>query len=547
MSWPSPPLVNGQRTTINGIIYEYDSGNIVWNRVGQSIVDLPVSVSTVTASQQPNITSLGTLANLTVTANITSGNATLGNLATSNYFNGNGSLLTSLTGGNVTGQVGNALLSGTVYTNAQPNITSVGTLTSLTITGNVTSGNASLGNLITSNYYTGTLTTGAQPNITSTGTLTNLNVSGNLTVSGSFEYANVSTFRVKDPIIEQGGNTEGGALTSNDGYDRGQLLHYYTTAPVDAFMGYKNSSGEFIFASNASIASEVITVNTYGNIHAGNATFSNLVTSNYYTGTLTTGAQPNITSVGTLTALTVTGVVTATSGGIKVGNIQDPSGTNTIQLTSGSISVTGNITAGAGGSGNVTGTYLIGTLTTGDQPNITGIGTLTSLTITGNLTSGNANLGNLITSNYYTGTLTTNAQPNVTSVGSLSALTVAGNLTTQQSQEVFQTKTGATGTVVHDFSLGSTFFHTSISANFTANFTNIPSTSLRSTVAVLLLNQGVTPYYCNAVTINGSAQTIKWLNAVTPTITASRTEMEVLTFFNNAGTYTVTGSIVSYG
>ena len=547
MSWPSPPLVNGQRTTINGIVYQYDSGNTVWNRVAQSIIEMPDSVSTVTASQQPNITSLGTLANLTVTANITSGNATLGNLTTSNYFNGNGSLLTSLTGANVTGQVGNALLSGTVYTNAQPNITSVGTLSSLTITGNVTSGNANLGNLITSNYYIGTLTTGAQPNITSTGTLTNLNVSGNLTVSGSFEYANVSTFRVKDPIIEQGGNTEGGALTSNDGYDRGQLLHYYTTAPVDAFMGYKNSSGEFIFASNASVSSEVVTVNTYGNIRAGNATFSNLVTSNYYTGTLTTGAQPNITSTGTLASLTVTGVITATSGGVKVGNIQDPSGTNTIQLTSGSISVTGNITAGAGGSGNVTGTYLIGTLTTGAQPNITSTGTLTSLTITGNLTSGNANLGNLITSNYYTGTLTTNAQPNVTSVGSLSGLTVAGNLTTQQSQEVFQTKTGATGTVVHDFSLGSTFFHTSISANFTANFTNIPSTSLRSTVAVLLLNQGVTPYYCNAVTINGSAQTIKWLNAVTPTITASRTEMEVLTFFNNAGTYTVTGSIVSYG
>ena len=48
------------------------------------------------------------------------------------------------------------------------------------------------------------------------------------------------------------------------------------------------------------------------------------------------------------------------------------------------------------------------------------------------------------------------------------------------------------------------------------------------------------------LTINGSAQTIKWLNAVTPTITASRTEMEVLTFFNNAGTYTVTFIATGY-
>ena len=49
------------------------------------------------------------------------------------------------------------------------------------------------------------------------------------------------------------------------------------------------------------------------------------------------------------------------------------------------------------------------------------------------------------------------------------------------------------------------------------------------------------------VTINGTSQTIKWLNAVSPIPTASRTEFEVFTFFNNAGTYTVTGSLVSYG
>jgi hypothetical protein len=74
---------------------------------------------------------------------------------TGNYFIGNGSALTSITGGNVSGQVGNALIAGTVYTNAQPNITSLGTLSSLTITANITSGNADLGNLVTANYFTG--------------------------------------------------------------------------------------------------------------------------------------------------------------------------------------------------------------------------------------------------------------------------------------------------------------------------------------------------------------------------------------------------------
>jgi len=104
-------------------------------------------------ASQSNITSLGTLVSLTVTGNITSGNADLGNLVTANYFTGNGSLLTSITGANVTGTVANATnatTAGTVTSNAQPNITSTGTLISLTVTGNLSTGNISstgLGNV----------------------------------------------------------------------------------------------------------------------------------------------------------------------------------------------------------------------------------------------------------------------------------------------------------------------------------------------------------------------------------------------------------------
>ena len=55
-------------------------------------------------------TSTFTFGNANVTGNLISGNASLGNLSTANFFQGNGSLLTSLTGANVTGQVANALL-----------------------------------------------------------------------------------------------------------------------------------------------------------------------------------------------------------------------------------------------------------------------------------------------------------------------------------------------------------------------------------------------------------------------------------------------------
>ena len=485
---------------------------------------------------------------LTVTANITSGNANLGNLATSNYFTGNGSLLTSITGANITGYAPLATAAntaGTVTTAAQPNITSTGTLASTTIAANAnitmsgTLSQVSGANLLSGTYLTGTLTTGAQPNITSTGTLasithaananitmsgslsqisganlvsaTNLTgtvttaaqpnitstgtlvsvtvsgdatITGNLTVSGSYEYANVTSFNVKDPIIEQGGNPNGTPLASNDGKDRGQILHYYSSAAIDGFMGWDNSNAEFAFGSNVSVSSEVITFNNFGNVRAGyylgnGSQLSGVAATTATTaGTVTTAAQPNITSVGTLSSLTITGNVT--SGNANLGNAvvanyfvgngslltglpASYSNTNvaaylptytgnasanyfigngaTLTYITGS-NVSGNVTSAvqshyaniansvAGGniSGQVGNSLIAGTVYTNAQPNITSVGTLTSLSVTGNISSGNANLGNLITSNYSTAVLTTGAQPNITSVGTLTSLSVTGNI-----------------------------------------------------------------------------------------------------------------------
>jgi filamentous hemagglutinin len=61
------------------------------------------TAGTVTTNAQPNITSVGTLISVSSTGNI----STTGNI-TGNYYIGNGSLLTSLTGSNVTGTVANA-------------------------------------------------------------------------------------------------------------------------------------------------------------------------------------------------------------------------------------------------------------------------------------------------------------------------------------------------------------------------------------------------------------------------------------------------------
>jgi hypothetical protein len=112
-------------------------------------------------------------------------------------FIGDGSQLTGLV-------LAPAATAVTVTANAQANITSVGTLTSLTVTGNIVAGNIAGTNL------TGKLATAAQTTITSVGTLTSLAVSGNITtsniaVTGYLTTTNPRTYKYSQEA--QAGNT----------------------------------------------------------------------------------------------------------------------------------------------------------------------------------------------------------------------------------------------------------------------------------------------------------------------------------------------------
>jgi hypothetical protein len=128
----------------------------------------------------PNTSVIGLTANITSTGNSAFNNLTITGTTTSsgnisaNYLSGNGSQLTSVaatTSGIATFVTGNA----------QANITSVGTLTSLNLSGNLTGSNVSAGIIgNTGSSLVGTLATSTQPNITSVGTLSSLTVSGNV-------------------------------------------------------------------------------------------------------------------------------------------------------------------------------------------------------------------------------------------------------------------------------------------------------------------------------------------------------------------------------
>jgi hypothetical protein len=313
-----PVFVNGS-TTGN---YALVSNSALTFNAATGLLSTTLLGGTLTTAAQPNVTSFGNATSVVVAGNLNpSANVTynLGN--TTNRWNdlylsgstiflgaqtiGSNSTHVTISGilsANVSGSSNTAQ---TVTNNAQPNITSVGTLTSLAVTGNVSAGNMNGGNLVTANFVTGTLTTAAQPNITSVGTLTGLNVNGNVTAV---------------------------SFTANTG----------------AFAG----SGNGLFFLNASNLS----LGTVPSARLSGTYTIDILGSATTAGTVTTNAQPNITSVGTLTSLSV-------SGNANVGNVGATNGVFTGNISAGNITanlVTNNITTGSNvTSGTITGNWVL--------------------------------------------------------------------------------------------------------------------------------------------------------------------------------------------
>ena len=101
--------------------------------------------------------------------------------------------------------------------------------------------------------------------------------------------------------------------------------------------------------------------------------------------TLTTAAQTNITSVGTLTALTVDNIA------INGANIGHTSDADSIAIASDGVVTMNQIPVFSAGI-NVSGGTIAGTLATAAQTNITSLGTLTTLTVD-NIVINGANIG----------------------------------------------------------------------------------------------------------------------------------------------------------
>jgi len=339
----------------------------------------------------------------------------------------------------------------------------------------------------------GSLTTIAQPNITSVGTLSSLILSGNLNTNSDLitNAGNITIAGGSGTFIGNGNgltNIPGANITG--AVPTATLATFATTA--NAVAG-ANVSGEVTFAATANAVaganvSGAVAFATTANAVAG-ANVSGVVTSATSAttaSTVTTAAQPNITSVGTLSSLSVTGSVSAgnVSGTGGVFTYVSGDGANLTAITGQNVSgevdfaQVANSVAGANVSGTVssaTTATTSGTVTTAAQPSITSLGTLSALGVNGIITASavvantglftgdggglsnvaSANIsGTVANATYATSAgssalaldITGASQPNVTSVGTLTNLTVSGNITNQTHIIKDVTTATATGT-----------------------------------------------------------------------------------------------------
>jgi hypothetical protein len=518
-------------SSINGLsnIAGANVTGIVGNALISQFANTANIANVVTVNAQPNITSVGTLTGLGVAGDITAANIT----SNTGIFAGNAAGLFNIPIANLVGTfptVGNATnasqadVANTVSVNSQPNITSVGTLTGLIVSGNaqftgpvvslgsngnvringgtngqvlITNGSGGLSWADTGSANTAlTVINNAQPNITSLGSLTGLTVSGDITTGNLF--ANSGTIRASSLVgtISNSSQTNITTLGTLTGLSVGGNANFASPVvnlgPVSNVRITSGSSGQVLTTNGAGVLSwEDVT----------NATTA---------GTVTTNAQPNITSTGTLTSLGVSGGISVTGTG-TFGNITTSgiAATGVINFTGPNVSLgaVGNVRITGGSSGQVLSTDGSGglswvsaaaattaiTVTANAQPNVTSLGTLTGLSVNGNITvttgryignaagltnipganvtgvvpvasysttSGTASTATTATTAGAASTATTagtanlanivigSAQPNITSLGTLTSLAVSGAITKDGQNVIslgdFTTSTGYT-------------------------------------------------------------------------------------------------------
>jgi hypothetical protein len=147
---------------------------------------------------------------------------------------------------------------------------------------NLTIVNSTTVNTAVASIATGIITTATVTNLTAR----EMTITGNLTATGNTIIFNTNAYAVSDSIIDIGTAINNQLLPSDDGKDRGVMMHYYNTAAIrgelagdnHAFLGMRRSTGELIFVTNVQPGTTTmtnpvsLTGAVWGNVQVGSVT-----------------------------------------------------------------------------------------------------------------------------------------------------------------------------------------------------------------------------------------------------------------------------------
>ena len=292
-----------------------------------------------------NVSGAVGLATYATTANAVAGANVSGYVANATHANIADSA-NAVAGANVSGQVANALVAGTVYTNAQPNITSLGTLVSLSVTGNSNTGNIYTGgiggnisgaNVISANLFIGNITGNVSGNVANANTITantfTGNLNGNVTGGNITSNATVNFTTASNVSLGAVGNVKITGGTANyilktDGTGNLAWIAQPSSNSSSISNGTSNvniatSNGNVTVTANGTTSLTVSNANVtarqfISNVATGTAPF--VVTSNTTVANLTAFNAINAATVYSLTTDSVVGSLTANTYIVPLSN-----------------------------------------------------------------------------------------------------------------------------------------------------------------------------------------------------------------------------------
>ena len=243
------------------------------------------------------------------------------------------------------------------------------------------------GNLTLTNAFGGQIMVTGN-SVTTTNSITN----GNSNIVVDSTTVTISANAVPNVVVVSniGANVTGnisatGVKTDNYYYANGQPLDIGGNPAGSNTQIQFNNDSEFGASANLTFNSSTNLLTITGNIAANNANLGNAATANYLFAT-----------AGSLTLANGVIAVSGTTGGLFSSTITDLNIgllANIVMGSSiGNVTVQGNLKS----NGGVTGTTLTGTLTTNAQPNVTSVGTLANLSVTGNINTGNITVTNTV-------------------------------------------------------------------------------------------------------------------------------------------------------